>query len=131
MPRIIVTTNLFLNKAKKHQIHEEFKAAIEIIPCENGAFLMTEFRDDTDMLFGDVGMDEPCASVEAAVVEEVFDKYDKSVMEQVLCRFTETIMRNTGIPEEKIFACYRNSKLWCYKRKDIIGSLVRLNAGQS
>ncbi len=127
MPRIILTTNLFLNKEQKRQIHEEFKAAIEIIPCEKGSFVMTEFRDDADMLFGDVGMDEPCASVELALVEEAFNSCGRPVLEQLLFRFTETIMRNTGIPEEKIFVYYRNSPLWCYQRKNIVGSLLQMN----
>lgn len=30
------------------------------------------------------------------------------------------------IPEDRIFAYYRNSPLWTYKRQDIIGTLVHV-----
>ncbi|MBQ9438421.1 MAG: hypothetical protein IJU50_08810 [Lachnospiraceae bacterium] len=126
MPRITVTTNIFLNKDQKKQLHEEFKAAIEIIPCEKGSFVMTDFSDDACVLFGDEGMDLPCASIELAVIQDAFESCGKQVMEQVLFRMTESVMRNTKIPEERIFAYYRNSPLWSYNRKNIIGSLLKL-----
>lgn len=39
---------------------------------------------------------------------------------------TETVMKYTQIPEDRIFAYYRNSPLWTYKRQDIIGTLVHV-----
>ena len=51
---------------------------------------------------------------------------DKEIFVQVLARMTETVMKYTQIPEDRIFAYYRNSPLWTYKRQDIIGTLVHV-----
>ena len=104
----------------------EIKEAIEKIPCEKGAFVMADFMDETFMLFGDENASDPCASIEVAVIDDAFVKYDKAIMVDVLAAMTETVMRYTQIPEDRIFAYYRNSPLWTYHKKDIVGSLLKL-----
>ena len=103
----------------------EFQEAIELIPCEKGAFVMADFEDEAFMLFGENASD-PCASIEVSVIDDAFELYDKTVFEQVLAKMTETVMKYTQIPEERIFAWYKNSSLWVYKKKDIVGSLLKL-----
>ena len=120
MPRITVKTNVFLNREKKYRMTLEFKEAIELIPCEKGSFVMADFEDEAFMLFGDE------AAIEVAVIQNAIDKYDKEIFVQVLARMTETVMKYTQIPEDRIFAYYRNSPLWTYKRQDIIGTLVHV-----
>ena len=104
MPRITVKTNVFLNREKKYR--------------------MT--LDEAFMLFGDEAASDPCAAIEVAVIQDAIDKYDKEIFVQVLARMTETVMKYTQIPEDRIFAYYRNSPLWTYKRQDIIGTLVHV-----
>lgn len=126
MPRITAKTNVFLNREKKYRMTLEFKEAIELIPCEKGSFVMADFEDEAFMLFGDEAASDPCAAIEVAVIQDAFDKYDKEIFVQVLARMTETVMKYTQIPEDRIFAYYRNSPLWTYKRQDIIGTLVHI-----
>lgn len=126
MPRITTKTNVFLNREKKYRMTLEFKEAIELIPCEKGSFVMADFEDEAFMLFGDEAASDPCAAIEVAVIQDAFDKYDKEIFVQVLARMTETVMKYTQIPEDRIFAYYRNSPLWTYKRQDIIGTLVHV-----
>ena len=125
MPRITVKTNVFVNREKKYRMTVEFKEAIELLPCEKGAFVMADFCDETFMLFGE-DASAPCASIEVAVIDEVYDKYDRALFEEVLAKMTETVMRYTGIPEDRIFAYFRNACLWTYNRKDIVGNLLQL-----
>ena len=118
MPRITVKTNVFLNREKKYRMTLEFKEAIELIPCEKGSFVMADFEDEA--------ASDPCAAIEVTVIQDAIDKYDKEIFVQVLARMTETVMKYTQIPEDRIFAYYRNSPLWTYKRQDIIGTLVHV-----
>lgn len=126
MPRITVKANTFINKERKYRMTVEFKEAIELIPCEKGAFVMADFDDETFMLFGDENSSDPCASIEVAVINDAFVKYDKEIFVEVLARMTETVMKYTQIPEDRIFAYYRNSPLWTYHKKDIVGSLLQI-----
>ena len=126
MPRITTKTNMFLNREKKYRMTVEFKEAIELIPCEKGSFVMADFEDEVFMLFGDEDASAPCAAIEVAVIDDAFEKYDKELFVQVLVKMTETVMKYTQIPEDRIFAYYRNSPLWTFRRQDIIGNLVKL-----
>ncbi len=126
MPRITVKSNTFINKERKYRMTVEFKKAIELIPCEKGAFVMADFNDEAFMLFGDENASDPCASIEVAVIDDAFQKYDKEIFVQVLARMTEAVMEYAQIPEDRIFAYYRNSPLWTYHKKDIVGSLLQL-----
>jgi len=126
MPRITVKSNTFINKERKYRMTVEFKKAIELIPCEKGAFVMADFDDEAFMLFGDENASDPCASIEVAVIDDAFQKYDKEIFVQVLARMTEAVMEYTQIPEDRIFAYFRNSPLWTYHKKDIVGSLLQL-----
>lgn len=125
MPRITIKTNLFLSDQSKHHIAEELKEAIELIPCEKGDFVMADFADETFMLFG-ANASSPCASIEVAVIENAFAACDRALLTQVLVKMTEAVMHHTKIPEDRIFAFYRNSPLWTYQRKDIIGTLLQI-----
>jgi len=125
MPRVMLKTNIFINREKKYRMMVEFKEAIELIPCEKGSFVMADFDDEAFMLFGDDASD-PCASIEVAVIEDAFKAYDKEIFEKVLVQMTETVMKYTQIPEDRIFAWYRNSPLWTYKRMNIIGNLLTI-----
>ncbi len=125
MPRVMLKTNIFINREKKYRMMVEFKEAIELIPCEKGSFVMADFDDEAFMLFGDDASD-PCASIEVAVIEDAFKAYDKELFEQVLFKMVETVMKYTQIPEDRIFAFYRNSPLWTYKRMNIIGNLLTI-----
>ena len=125
MPRVMLKTNIFINREKKYRMMVEFKEAIELIPCEKGSFVMADFDDEAFMLFGDDASD-PCASIEVAVIQDAFKAYDKEIFEKVLVQMTETVMKYTQIPEDRIFAWYRNSPLWTYKRMNIIGNLLTI-----
>lgn len=125
MPRVMLKTNIFINREKKYRMMVEFKEAIELIPCEKGSFVMADFDDEAFMLFGDDASD-PCASIEVAVIEDAFKAYDQEIFEKVLVQMTETVMKYTQIPEDRIFAWYRNSPLWTYKRMNIIGNLLTI-----
>ena len=105
MPRVMLKTNIFINREKKYRMMVEFKEAIELIPCEKGSFVMADFDDEAFMLFGDDASD-PCASIEVAVIEDAFKAYDKELFEQVLFKMVETVMKYTQIPEDRIFAFY-------------------------
>ena len=126
MPRITVKTNTFVLDKDKCRIVAALKKAIELIPCEKGSFVMTDFEDEAFMLFGDEKPAAPCASIEIAIIEDAFRKYDKKVFEEILFKATEAVMRYANIPEDRIFAYYRNSPLWSFERKNIIGSLLKL-----
>lgn len=126
MPRITTKTNIFLNREKKYRMTVEFKEAIELIPCEKGAFVMADFEDEVFMLFGDEDASEPCVSIEVSVIDEVMKVYDRKLLEKVLVQMTETVMKYTGIPQDRIFAFYRLSPLWTYLGQDILGNLVKL-----
>lgn len=126
MPRISVKTNIFINREKKYRMIVDFKEAIELIPCEKGSFVMADIDDEAFMLFGDEDASAPCASIEVAVIQDAFDKYDKEIFVQVLAKMTEAVMKYAQIPEARIFAYYRNSPLWTYRRQDIIGTLVHV-----
>lgn len=123
MPRITTRTNVYINREKKYRMMVEYKDAIEQIPCEKGAFVMADFPDEQFMLFGE-DANAPCASIEVEVIKEVFDTYDHDTLEKVLADMTETVMRYTQIPEDRIFAYYRSSPMWTYKKKDIVGNLL-------
>ena len=84
---------------------------------------MADFPDEQFMLFGE-DANAPCASIEVEVIKEVFDTYDHDTLEKVLADMTETVMRYTQIPEDRIFAYYRSSPMWTYKKKDIVGNLL-------
>ena len=126
MPRITTKANVYINREKKYRMMVEFKEAIEKLPCEKGAFVMADFQDEAFMLFGDEAASAPCASIEVAVIDEVMEKYDRKLFEEVLADMTETVMKYTQIPEDRIFAYFRNAALWTYHKKDIVGSLLKL-----
>ena len=126
MPRITTMSNIYINREKKYRMTVEFKEAIELIPCEKGAFVMADFQDESFVLFGDGNASAPCASIEVTVIDEVFQKYDRKLLEEVLARMTETVTRYTQIPDDRIFAFYKGSPLWTYKKQDILGALVKV-----
>lgn len=125
MPRITTMTNVFINREKKYRMMVDFKKAIEKIPCEKGDFVMADFQDEAFMLFGE-DASSPCASIEITVIDEVAEKYDRALLEQVLVEMTEIFMSYVPIPEDRIFAFYRGAPLWTYQKKNIIGNLLQL-----
>lgn len=125
MPRVSVMTNQYLNKEKKYRIMVDFKNIIEIIPCENSALLMADFQDDAFMLFGDEPA-APCAAIEVSVIDEVYDYYDRSVFEEVLVKMSESVIAHTGIPQDRVFAYFKNAKIWTCMGKDITKGLIKL-----
>ncbi len=128
MPRITVKTNVYLNKEQKYRIYEDLKRAIERIPCEKGSFVMADFVDEAFMLFGDDSRtaEATCASIEVALVDEAFASSERSTLAQILSDMTDSVLAHTKIPEDRIFAFYRNSPLWSYHRQDIVGTLLKI-----
>ena len=127
MPRITVATNVFLNKERKYKMMVEMQKAIEVIPCESGAVLMTEIRDEAFMLFGEDDANAPCASIDIAVIDEVYDKYDISYFNKVMAEMTAIVSRYSGIPGNRIFAYFRNAKVWAYDGTNILDGLISLD----
>lgn len=125
MPRVTVMTNLYLNKERKYRIMVGFKEAIEKIPCEDGNLLMADFKDESFMLFGEEAS-APCASIEVSVVDEVYDYYDREIFEDVLVAMSEVITEHTGIPNNRIFAYFKNATIWTCLGKDILKGLVKI-----
>lgn len=125
MPRMTIKTNVFLNKERKYRMMVELKEAIEIMPKENGDWLMADFQDETFMLFGDNASD-PCASVEINVLDKVFDITSEADMEAVLEKVTEIVAKYTDVDPGRIFAFYRNSSLWAAAGVNIEKGLLNL-----
>lgn len=123
MPRITIKTNTYVQDMDKARIIAEVNKAIELIPCEKDTFCMTDFVDEAFMLFGETPA-APCASVDIESIDEVYAQYDRKVFVQVQAQIIDVIMRYTGIPEDRIYAYYRRSPLWVYKKQDIVGTLL-------
>jgi len=123
MPRITTKTNVFINRENKYRMMVDYQKAVEIIPCEKGAFVMADFEDEAFMLYGE-NAGAPCASVELEVAGQVIEKYDRTIIVQALAALTEVIMKYTQIPEDRIYAYVRGVPVWTYQRQDIIGSLL-------
>ena len=125
MPLITTKTSTFINKENKYRMMVEFRQIFEeMIPAEKGELVMADFYDETFILFGDNG-NEPCAAIEVAMITDVYADYGRNLLEEVLVRLTETVMKYTQIPEDRIFAFYRNSPLWCYQRQDVLGNFMK------
>ena len=125
MPRVSVMTNQFINREKKYRIMVDFKNIIERIPCEDGGLLMADIQDESFVLFGEEPS-APCASIEVSVIDEVYDYYDRSLFEEVLVRMSDALREHTGIPQERIFAYFKNAKIWTCMGMDITKGLVKI-----
>ena len=125
MPRVTVKANQFINRERKYRIMVDFKNIIERIPCEDGVLLMADFQDESLMLFGEEPS-APCASIEVSVIDEVYDHYDRSIFEEVLVQMSDALTTHTGIPAERIFAYFKNAKIWTCMGKDITKGLVKI-----
>ena len=125
MPRVTVKTNMYLNKERKYRIMVDMKKVIEKIPCEDGGLLMADFQDECFMLFGEEAS-APCASIEVSVINEVYDYYDRELFEEVLVGMSKAVMDQTGIPENRVFAYFKNAPIWTCLGKDILKGLVKI-----
>ncbi|MDO4977035.1 MAG: hypothetical protein Q4E53_07220 [Eubacteriales bacterium] len=125
MPRMTIKTNVFLNKERKYRMMVELKDAIELIPNENGDWLMADFQDESFMLFGE-NASAPCASVEINVLDKVYDMTEVTILEDVLAKVTEIVGKYTDVEAGRIFAYYRNSTLWAAAGENIERGLLKL-----
>ena len=96
----------------------------EMIPAEKGELVMTDFFDEVFMLLGDGGS-ASCAVVEVGMIQDVFADYGSNLLEAVLARITDVVVKYTQIPEDRIFIFYRNSQLWMYQKKNVLPELMQ------
>lgn len=124
MPLITTKTNTFISKENKYRMMVEYRNIFEeMIPAEKGELVMTDFFDEVFMLLGDEGS-SPCAAIEVGMIQDVFTDYGSNLLESVLSRITDVVMKYTQIPEDRIFIFYRNSQLWMYRKKNVLPELM-------
>ena len=125
MPLITTKSTTFINKENKYRMMVEFRQIFEeMIPSEKGELVMADFYDEVFILFGDNASD-PAAILEVAMIKEAYDRCGHRLLEAVLNRLTEVVIKYTQVPEERIFAFYRNAPLWCYNKKDVLPELMQ------
>lgn len=125
MPRIHVKTNVYLNKEKKLTMMKEMKQVIDFIPWEKGDFLMADFEDECEMMFGD-DFSQPCAAVEISLIQAVYQNVSPKIHEKVLACLTEIVSRNGKIPADRIFVLYKNSPLWALGGDNVEKTIVKV-----
>ena len=124
MPLITTKTNTFINKENKYRMMVEFRMIFEeMIPAEKGELVMADFYDEVFLLLGDNASD-PCAALEVAMIQDVFDRCGYNLLEAVLARLTDVVTKYTSIPPDRIFAFYRNAPLWCFDKADALPRLM-------
>ena len=125
MPLITTKTSTFINRENKYRMMVEYRSIFEeMIPAEKGELVMADFFDEVFMLLGDDGA-SPCAIVEVGMIQDVFTDYGSNLLEAVLARITDVVIKYTQIPEDRIFIFYRNSQLWMYKKKNVLPELMQ------
>ncbi len=124
MPRINLKTNIPLSDGQVRQMMEEMSRVIDLIPRESGTYLMADFEEKSRIILGD-DPQQPCASVEIMILGPVFETTDKGILEEVLARLSAIVNRICRIPENRIYALYRNAPLWAVEGINIEKTLFK------